>query len=247
MSDVAAANAAPKKPPRRHSPVAIISRSSSVDRALIGSGVLIALSSLAFAGYMVADADRPTRIAGMEYLGIFGRPNHAAVAVDEDRPVIAVMAAASNAAVRSVDQTPAGSIGQNAVADRPAATVALATPGAAARSVDPTPTGSIPDKAGASRPVNLIVTPMRPLESSLSPSPYKLLDVLNGEALLQTDVGLRHVRAGDLLPELGRINSIERRGDHWVLLTQSGTALEWPRQPAPVSDAATSGKRTAAH
>ena len=161
-------------------------------------------------------------------MAIFARPSHAAVAVDEDRPVIAVMAAASNAAVRSVDQTPTGSIGQNAVADRPAATVALATPGAAARSVDPTPTGSIPDKAGASRPVNLIVTPMRPLESSLPPSPYKLLDVLNGEALMQTDVGLRHVRAGDLLPELGRINSIERRGDHWVLLTQSGAALEWP-------------------
>ena len=95
MSD-AAANAARKKPPRRHSPAAIISRSSSVDRALIGSGVLIALSSLAFAGYMVADADRPTRIAGMEYLGIFGRPNHAAVAVDEDRPVIAVMASSTH-------------------------------------------------------------------------------------------------------------------------------------------------------
>jgi hypothetical protein len=247
MPDVAAANAARKKPPRRHSPVAIIGRSSSVDRALIGSGVLIALSSLAFAGYMVADTGRQPRIAGMEYLGIFGRPNHSVAAVAEDRPVIAVMAAASNAAVRSVDSTPTGSIAQNIGADRSAATVALATPGAAARSVDPTPTGSISDRAGAGRPANLIVTPMRSVESSLPPSPYKLLDVLNGEALVQTDVGLRHVRAGDLLPDLGRINSIERRGDHWVLLTQSGTALEWPRQLAPVSDAATPGKRTAAH
>jgi hypothetical protein len=245
MPDIAATKAAQKKSPRRHSPVAVISRSSSVDRALIGSGVLIALSSLAFAGYMVADVDQPPRIAGMEYLGIFGRPNHSAVVAAEDRPAIAVMAATS--AARSVDPTPTGSIAQNTVADRPPAIVAAATPGAAARSIDPTPTGSIPDKGAAGRPVNLIVTPMRALEPSPPPSPYKLLDVLNGEALLQTDVGLRHVKAGDLLPDLGRINSIERRGDHWVLLTQSGTALEWPHQPAPVSDAATSGKKTVAH
>jgi hypothetical protein len=56
---------------------------------------------------------------------------------------------------------------------------------------------------------------------------------------------LRHVRAGDQLPDLGRINSIERRGDHWVLLTQSGTALDWPRQPPPVSDAAAPGRKIA--
>ena len=240
MPDKAAANAARQKPPRRPSAVAAISRSSSVDRALIGCGVLIALSSLSFAGYMVADVGQPPRIAGMEYLGIFGRPNHSAV-VAEDRPVIAVMAAASSAAVRPVDSTPTGSIAQNAVAGQSATAVAPAN--ISARSIDPTPTGSIPDKSGAGRPVNLILAPMRGVEPS-PPSPYKLLDVLNGEALVQTDVGLRHVRAGDLLPDLGRINSIERRGDHWVLLTQSGTALEWPRQPPPAGDGATQSKKT---
>ena len=245
MADIATAKSARKTPPRRYAPAAAPSRSSSVDRALIGSGVLIALSSLAFAGYMVADAGGPPRIAGMEYLGIFGRPNHSAVVVAEDRPLVAVMAAASSAAARRVDPTPIGSIAQNAVADRPVAVAAAASTGAAARTIDPTPTGSIPDKSAAGRPVNLILTPMRAFEPSPPPSPYKLLDVLNGEALLQTDVGLRHVKAGDLLPDLGRINSIEKRGDHWVLTTQSGTALEWPRQPATVGDAAATSRKIA--
>jgi hypothetical protein len=246
MPDKAAANAARKKPPRRPSAVAAISRSSSVDRALIGCGVLIALCSLSFAGYMVADVGQPPRIAGMEYLGIFGRPNHSGTFV-EDRPAIALTAATASMTARSVDPTPTGSIVENAGAGQSAAAVAPSPPSVAARSIDPTPTGSIPDKSGAGRPVNLIVAPMRGVEPSPSPSLYKLLDVLNGEALVQTDVGLRHVRAGDLLPDLGRINSIERRGDHWVLLTQSGTALEWPRQPTSVSDGATSGKKAAAH
>jgi hypothetical protein len=239
MPDIAAAKAARKKSPRRYSPVAAISRSSSVDRALIGCGVVIALSSLTFAGYMVADVDQSPRIAGMEYLGIFGRPNRSAVLVG-DRPVIAVMAATASIAARPVDPTPTGSIVENPVAGRPAPS----PPNVTARSIDPTPTGSIPDKSGVGRPVNLILAPMRGVEPSPPPSPYKLLDVLNGEALVQTDVGLRHVRAGDLLPDLGRINSIERRGDHWVMLTQSGTALEWPRQPPPASDGATQSKKT---
>ena len=244
MPDKAAANAARKKPPRRQSAVAAISRSSSVDRALIGCGVLIALCSLSFAGYMVADVGQAPRIAGMEYLGIFGRPNRSAVGAEE-RPAIAVVAAASDAAARLVDPTPTGSIVENPVASQSAPAVATSPPRVTTRSIDPTPTGSIPDKSGAGRPVNVIVAPMRAVEPSPPPSPYKLLDVLNGEALVQTDVGLRHVRAGDLLPDLGRINSIERRGDHWVLLTQSGTALEWPRQPPPASGGATPRKKTA--
>ena len=166
---------------------------------LAAFGVLIALSSLALAGYMVAGVDRPPRIAGLEYLSIFARPSHP-VATAQERPATLVAAEASNNAAQAIDRTP---------------------------------TGSIPDKAGASRTVNLLVAPMGAADLKPSSSPYKLLDVLNGEALIQTDVGLRHVKAGDLLPDLGRINTIEKRGDHWVLLTQSGVSLEWPPEPAP--------------
>jgi hypothetical protein len=214
MANVSASNASRNKPPGRLSRVAAIGHSSSADRVLAAVGVMTALSSLAFAGYMVADADRPPRIAGLEYLSIFARPGHA-----------------------GAGDPPAGA----------------ETPKVAARSVDPTPTGSIPDKAGASRPVNFIIAPMRSIDpspsdassSSFSSYPYKLLDVLNGEALVQTDIGLRHVKAGDLLPDLGRINAIERRGDHWVLLTQSGAALEWPPQAVPAGDAPALGKKNA--
>lgn len=204
MADVARPSGVRKTSPQRNPPTAPLPRSSSVDRILAGFGVATALSSLAFAGYMVSDSDRPPRIAGMEYLSIFARPSHS-IAAAEDRPV--ALAAASTAAVPPP------------------------------RAIDLTPTGSIPDRPNASRPASLVVASAHSAEASpLPPSPYKLLDVLNGEALIQTDIGLRHVRAGDLLPDLGRINSIEKRGDHWILLTQSGAALEWPPQTAPASN-----------
>jgi hypothetical protein len=207
MPDIAPANAARKKP-SRFSPAAI-SHGSRADRALAAFGVLTALCSLAFAGYMVADVDRPPRIAGMEYLSVFAAPGHA-VAAAQDRPAV------------------------------------LAVAGGAGPSIDTTPTGSIPSKA-ASRPVSLrmepdLLAPTPAVDPRLSAAPYKLLDVLNGEALIQTDVGLRHVNVGDLLPDLDRINTIERSGDHWVLMTQSGAALEWPPQP-PVADAAAPSRR----
>lgn len=222
MPDVPTSNASRKKPPRRYSPAVAISHGSPVDRMLAAFGVLIALSSLAFAGYMVADVDRAPRIAGLEYLSIFARPGHSVV-IARDRPAAPVVAEASNTVAQSIDTMPTGSI----------------------PSIDTTPTGSIPDRA-AGRPVNLILTPMRAIVSTPPSSPYKLLDVLNGEALIQTDIGLRHVKAGDLLPDLGRVNTIEKRGDHWVLLTQSGAALEWPPQP-PAGDTAAPNKKTSPH
>jgi hypothetical protein len=204
MAETARANLARSKPPRRFSSIAKPGPRSNIDIALAACGVAIALSSMGFAGYMVADVDRPPRIAGLEYLSVFAKPNHA-LASDES------------------------------VAPAAPARVAIS---AAAPAIDLTPTGSIADKGGAGRPINLILTPdlvlPPPRGGDLKPSamPYKLLDVANGEALIQSDIGFRHVRAGDTLPDLGRINTIERRGDHWVLLTQNGAPLEWPT-PSP--------------
>ena len=73
-----AAKGTRQKPSQRFSPVAGLAPASNVDRMLAASGVAIACSTLAFAGYMVADSDRPPRIAGMEYLSIFARPSHRA-------------------------------------------------------------------------------------------------------------------------------------------------------------------------
>ena len=194
----------PRKPPQ-DATLAGIGLRSNIDVMLAATGVAIALSSVAFAGYMVADADRPPRIAGMEYLSVFAKPNH--------------------------------SLPPNERVPTPPSVVAAID--LAARSIDPTPTGSIPDKGGAARTINVtlapdrVIAPTHVVDMKIPPSPYKLLDVANGEALIQSDTGFRHVRAGDTLPDFGRINTIEKRGDHWVMLTQNGAPLEWPA-PAPV-------------
>jgi hypothetical protein len=214
MPESAAAKVPRKTAPRRYSRAAEVTRVSSVDVALAGFGVVIALSSLAFAGYMVVDGGGAPRIAGMEYFSVFASPSRPLAA--EKRPLVIALTPTP-----TTESTPP------------------LTPPIAARTIDLTPTGSI-----AGRPVN-VLAPIRAIDSAPAASPYKLLDVLNGEALIQTDVGLRHVRAGDLLPDLGRVNSIEKKGDHWVLLTQSGAALEWPSQPAPAGDAIAPVKRAA--
>jgi hypothetical protein len=219
MPEPAAAKALRKTAPRRYSRAVAVSRASSVDVALAGFGVMIALSSLAFAGYMVADGGGSPRIAGMEYFSVFASPGRP-LAAAEKRPLVIAL-------------TPSPA---------PASTPP-STPPIAARAIDLTPTGSISERPAAGRPVSVVAAPIRAIDPPPPASPYKLLDVLNGEALIQTDVGLRHVRAGDLLPDLGRVNSIEKKGDHWVLLTQSGAALEWPPQPASAGETLAPAKK----
>jgi hypothetical protein len=209
MPEIAASNSARGKP-RRLSPAARFARASIVDRVLTASGVAIACSSLAFAGYMLADSDRAPRIAGMEYLSIFARPSHSL---------------ATAAQIKAPD-------------------VAEATNQPAPQSVDPTPTGSILDKAAAGRPVNLILTPIRDVDPMAPSSPYRLLDVANGEALIANRSGFRRVKTGDVLPDLGRVNTIEKRGDHWVVLTQKGAALESSGPPPAAAGLGAPKKKT---
>ena len=210
MPEIAAPNDARRKPPQRLSPAAKFAPASNVDRLLGASGVVIACCSLAFAGYMLADKDRPPRIAGMEYLSIFARPSHSpATAPPLKAPVVA----------EAMNQR-------------------------AAQSIDPTPTGSILDQAASGRPVNLILTPMRDADPKASSFPYRILDVSNGEALIANRTGFRRVRAGDVLSDLGRVDAIEKRGDHWVLLVQNGAALEWPGRTPTAAGPTTPKKKT---
>jgi hypothetical protein len=189
-----------------------IGRRSNVDLALTISGVLIAASSLAFAGYMFNDANRKPQIAGMEYLGIFARPTHPAAV------------AAAEPAAEPVDEEAPAKI--------------------AAQAIDPTPTGSIANK-DVTAPINPLWRPSPDIDPREPPSSYKLLDVANGEALIQSDVGFRHVKVGDRLPDLGRIDAIEKRGANWVLTTQTGAALEWlAPAPRPAATGAAPSKKT---
>src|ERR1700693_488779 len=108
MNDPVASPARPKRPPSRL-PDAKTGQSSSVDRVLATFGVLIALSSLGFAGYMISDVDRPPRIAGMEYLSLFARPSHSLTAADL-RPDAPGAEETSGRLAQSIDPTPTGSI-----------------------------------------------------------------------------------------------------------------------------------------
>jgi hypothetical protein len=197
MNDIAGSHAAPGPRPGRlprAAPVAAAAPRSQVDRALAAFGVLIALSSLGFAGYMVSDVDRPTRIAGMEYLAIFARPSHSTAPPDERVRALAELGQ-RNAPTASIDATPTGSIS--------------------------------PLAAGSVRPSGVV--PAGGAADAKSPSiAFRLLYVANGEGLLQTDVGILHVKAGDVLPTLGRIESIEKVGERWVMVSQNGAALQWP-------------------
>ena len=61
MAEIASVKASRNKPLRRASAVARTGLRSNIDIMLAGSGVAIAFSSMVFAGYMVADVDRPPR------------------------------------------------------------------------------------------------------------------------------------------------------------------------------------------
>ncbi|HLW91263.1 MAG TPA: hypothetical protein VKS78_08190 [Roseiarcus sp.] len=81
-------------------------------------------------------------------------------------------------------------------------------------SIDPTPTGAI--APGADPPAG----------ASPPDSHYRLVSVDRGEAWVENGTGFRKVKAGDVLPALGRVEAIEKRNGHWFLETASGVALE---------------------
>jgi hypothetical protein len=51
---------------------------------------------------------------------------------------------------------------------------------------------------------------------------YVLRSVSRGTALIESQEGLREVRPGAILPNVGLVTSIERRGGTWVVITEQG-------------------------
>lgn len=84
--------------------------------------------------------------------------------------------------------------------------------------LDATPTGSLPPahKPGVSS--NEIISPIAPS--------YRILDVNDGQAFLETEFGFRHVRAGDALPGLGVVKSIAKRDGSYAIVTENGTIVQ---------------------
>jgi len=53
-------------------------------------------------------------------------------------------------------------------------------------------------------------------------SPFHLLHVANGRALIEDDNGMFVVRVGSLLPDNSRLATIEQRDGKWVIVTSTG-------------------------
>jgi hypothetical protein len=51
---------------------------------------------------------------------------------------------------------------------------------------------------------------------------WRVREVLNGTALLQGPTGLLGVTRGQLVPGVGRVESILRKGTGWVVATSKG-------------------------
>lgn len=54
---------------------------------------------------------------------------------------------------------------------------------------------------------------------------FSLLSVRSGVALLRTPSAIIKVSPGDLIEGLGRVTALERRGEHWALVTTGGVVI----------------------
>lgn len=59
-----------------------------------------------------------------------------------------------------------------------------------------------------------------------SKSPYRLLHVANGRALVEDSSGLYMVQVGSVLPDESRLAAIEQRDGKWVIVTSKGVVSQ---------------------
>jgi hypothetical protein len=55
--------------------------------------------------------------------------------------------------------------------------------------------------------------------------PYRLIHVANGRAMIEDDTGIFVVQRGSTLPDASRVAAIERRGEEWVIVTDTDRVL----------------------
>jgi hypothetical protein len=67
------------------------------------------------------------------------------------------------------------------------------------------------------------ITPPQPVGPSAKLEGWVLRDVRHGAALLEGRTGLIEVEQGDLVPGLGRIESIRKQDGRWVVVTSKGS------------------------
>lgn len=84
--------------------------------------------------------------------------------------------------------------------------------------LDYTPTGSLPPDLSAATPL-----PDQPYP--VEATPFRVLHVTAGRAMIEDDSGIWVVQRGSTLPDRTRVDRIERQGDKWVVVTSERKVL----------------------
>jgi hypothetical protein len=88
------------------------------------------------------------------------------------------------------------------------------------------------EQGGQKMPFSALQTPEKltptPESGPTAISDWTLREVIGGTAVLQGPNGVRRVTRGDTLPGLGRVNSIVRWGNRWIVATSRGYCKSVP-------------------
>ena len=86
--------------------------------------------------------------------------------------------------------------------------------------LDYTPTGALPRRFSEQ--------PQPPAEQPFpgDATPFRVLHVAAGRAMIEDDAGIWVVQRGSTLPDRSRVETIERRGGRWVLVTSDAKVLD---------------------
>ena len=81
-------------------------------------------------------------------------------------------------------------------------------------------------RAAGSENAKVDMTPVQTIPpASKVVSGYRVRDVYQGAALIESDRGMIGVEPGEVVPGVGRVIAIQERGGRWVVVTESGEIL----------------------
>lgn len=180
----------------------------SADWVWSGLGIGAAAASASFAAYMLALAPGAVTPSGNFHL--FARYGHGS-----GGPADRIALADDRYGVPSRAMEPSSARTEPAEAD----------------AVDATPTGTVPTSfRTAQRDRAVRESGLERYGSDGSPLPdFKLRNVFDGKALVESRSSLSVVKPGSVLDGAGRVLSIERRGSTWVVVTDKGLIAGEPR------------------
>lgn len=108
----------------------------------------------------------------------------------------------------------------------PADAKARATQAAPATPPSPPKAEAKVARAAQSDSAKLDMTPVQSIApASKIVSGYRVRDVYQGAALIESDHGMIGVEPGEVVPGVGRVMAIQQRAGHWVVITDNGEIL----------------------